>query len=113
MLISRSKMRRTDVIASSNFSLRAALFLANLVIVASCAGSEAQPGARDWDAERARMVDEQLRARDIRNARVLDAMLRCRAICSFPKPCAPRPTAILRCQSATSRPSPSPTSSRS
>jgi protein-L-isoaspartate(D-aspartate) O-methyltransferase len=35
-----------------------------------------QRGARDWDAERRRMVDEQLRARDIRSAQVLDAMLR-------------------------------------
>jgi len=37
--------------------------------------TEPQSGARDWDAERRRMVDEQLRARDIRSARVLDAML--------------------------------------
>lgn len=35
-----------------------------------------QPVPRDWDAERRRMVDQQLRARDIRSARVLDAMLR-------------------------------------
>ena len=39
------------------------------------AGSAEQRGARDWDAERRRMVDEQLRARDIRSPRVLDAML--------------------------------------
>jgi protein-L-isoaspartate(D-aspartate) O-methyltransferase len=31
--------------------------------------------ARDWIAERQRMVDQQLRARDIRDPRVLDAML--------------------------------------
>ena len=31
---------------------------------------------RDWDVERRRMVEEQLRARDIRSARVLDVMLR-------------------------------------
>jgi protein-L-isoaspartate(D-aspartate) O-methyltransferase len=37
-------------------------------------GTEAQRGARDWDAERRRVVDEQLRARDIRSPRVLDAM---------------------------------------
>lgn len=44
----------------------------------ACVASETrvQRGARDWDAERRRMVDEQLRARDIRSARVLDAMLR-------------------------------------
>jgi protein-L-isoaspartate(D-aspartate) O-methyltransferase len=40
----------------------------------SVGGTEAQRGARDWDAERGRMVDEQLRARDIRSARVLDAL---------------------------------------
>ncbi|MDP2052694.1 MAG: protein-L-isoaspartate(D-aspartate) O-methyltransferase, partial [Acidobacteriota bacterium] len=32
--------------------------------------------ARDWDAQRGRMVGEQLRARDISNALVLDAMLK-------------------------------------
>ena len=32
--------------------------------------------ARDWAAERARMVEQQLRARDIRSERVLDAMLK-------------------------------------
>lgn len=37
-------------------------------------GGNGQKGTRDWDAERRRMVDEQLRARDIRDARVLDAM---------------------------------------
>jgi protein-L-isoaspartate(D-aspartate) O-methyltransferase len=36
---------------------------------------ETPPGSRDWDAERRRMVEEQLRARDIRSPRVLDAML--------------------------------------
>jgi protein-L-isoaspartate(D-aspartate) O-methyltransferase len=37
-------------------------------------GTASQYGARDWDAERRRMVDEQLRMRDIRSTRVLDAM---------------------------------------
>ncbi|MGZ8445677.1 MAG: protein-L-isoaspartate(D-aspartate) O-methyltransferase [Candidatus Binatia bacterium] len=74
MLITKSKMRRTDVIASRGFALRAAFFLANLVIVASCAGSEAQFGSRDWNAERRRMVEVQLRARDIRHPRVLEVM---------------------------------------
>ena len=74
MLISKSKMRRTDVIASRNFAWRATLFLANLVIVASCAGSEALLGSRDWNTERRRMVEVQLRARDIRQARVLEVM---------------------------------------
>lgn len=39
-------------------------------------GVDLQRGARDWDAERRRMVEEQLRSRDIRSARVLDAMLK-------------------------------------
>ena len=51
----------------------------SLLLVAGLAygssGAEPQPGARDWDVERRRMVDEQFRARDIRNARVIDAML--------------------------------------
>ena len=38
-------------------------------------GPEPQPGAGSRDAERKRMVDEQLRARDIHDARVLDAIL--------------------------------------
>jgi protein-L-isoaspartate(D-aspartate) O-methyltransferase len=38
-------------------------------------GPEPQPGAGNRDADRKRMVDEQMRARDIRSARVLDAML--------------------------------------
>ena len=39
-------------------------------------GVDLQRRARDWDAERRRMVDEQLRSRDIRSTWVLDAMLR-------------------------------------
>ena len=38
-------------------------------------GAQSPAGTRDWDAERRRMVDTQLRARDIRSARVLNAML--------------------------------------
>lgn len=38
-------------------------------------GTGTQVGPREREAERRRMVDEQLRARDIRSARVLDAML--------------------------------------
>jgi protein-L-isoaspartate(D-aspartate) O-methyltransferase len=37
--------------------------------------TDGQLTSRDWIAERQRMVDEQLRARDIRDPRVLDAML--------------------------------------
>jgi protein-L-isoaspartate(D-aspartate) O-methyltransferase len=48
-----------------------------LVTVLACgAGAGPQRGSRDWDAERSRMVDEQLRARDIRSAPVLDTMLK-------------------------------------
>ena len=44
-------------------------------LACSAGRTESHYGARDWDAERRRMVDEQLRARDIRSARVLGAML--------------------------------------
>lgn len=42
--------------------------------VAFFSGSSGQRGSRDWDAERRRMVDQQMRARDITDQRVLDAM---------------------------------------
>ena len=45
-------------------------------VACAAGGADLQRGVRDWDAERRRMVDEQLRARDIRSATVLDAMLR-------------------------------------
>lgn len=55
------------------------LWFSSVLVIAGLAcgasGTEPQRGERDWDAERRRMVDEQLRARDIRSARVLDAML--------------------------------------
>ena len=109
-----------------NRSFYGTLVVATLV----CGVSEAlaQRSSRDWEAERRRMVAEQLGARDIRSGRVLNAMRRVprhlfvpeaqraeayRVTCSFLKPSAPRPTAILPCQSATSRPSPNPTLSRS
>jgi protein-L-isoaspartate(D-aspartate) O-methyltransferase len=44
-------------------------------VACSASGTKPRHDARDWDAERRRMVDEQLRARDIRSARVLDVML--------------------------------------
>jgi protein-L-isoaspartate(D-aspartate) O-methyltransferase len=45
------------------------------MLVAACGarGSEAQRGP-NWDVQRARMVEEQLRGRDIRDPRVLQAM---------------------------------------
>jgi protein-L-isoaspartate(D-aspartate) O-methyltransferase len=55
-------------------------WISSVVVITglACVVSETrvQRGAHDWRAERRRMVDEQLRARDIRSARVLDAMLR-------------------------------------
>lgn len=47
-----------------------------VAVACGVTGPEAQRDARDWDVQRERMVAEQLRARDIRNARVLDAMLK-------------------------------------
>ena len=55
------------------------LLFATLSITALACGSsgaELQTGPREWEAERIRMVNEQLRARDIRSARVLEAMLK-------------------------------------
>jgi protein-L-isoaspartate(D-aspartate) O-methyltransferase len=46
-------------------------------VLAACgpiSGSQTSQAAADWDAQRARMVESQLRARDIRDPRVLDAM---------------------------------------
>lgn len=45
-----------------------------VLVACGAAGIAAQRDTRDWDAQRGRMVEEQLRARDIRNALVLDAM---------------------------------------
>ena len=53
--------------------LTAVLGLAALAC--SAGGPDGQTWARDWAADRQRMVDQQLRSRDIRNVRVLDAML--------------------------------------
>ncbi len=55
------------------------LWISSVLVVAGLAcgagGAESQRRARDWEAERRRMVDAQLRARDIRSEGVLDAML--------------------------------------
>jgi len=53
-------------------SFAALLFVALASLAVTCA---AQNDVRDWQEERTRMVNEQLRARDIRNERVLEAML--------------------------------------
>ena len=59
-------------------SCRAAGVAIVVVAAVACrAGSTGeQRGAAGWDAERRHMVDTQLKARDITNARVLDAMLK-------------------------------------
>ena len=54
----------------------AAPWLIASVLAGAANGRVLQRDISSWDAERRRMVDEQLRARDIRNSRVLDAMLR-------------------------------------
>jgi protein-L-isoaspartate(D-aspartate) O-methyltransferase len=53
------------------------LWIGSLLALLACGPgvNDPQRGPHDWDGERRRMVEEQLRARDIRSARVLDAML--------------------------------------
>jgi protein-L-isoaspartate(D-aspartate) O-methyltransferase len=43
---------------------------------AACSNSMGQTDEGDWEAARARMVDEQIRSRDVRSPAVLDAMRR-------------------------------------
>jgi protein-L-isoaspartate(D-aspartate) O-methyltransferase len=47
-----------------------------LLVLAACGplSGNQPPQAADWDAQRERMVESQLRARDIRDPRVLSAM---------------------------------------
>jgi len=49
--------------------------LAFSVLACGAGGTESQRGERDWESQRQRMVEAQLKARDIRDPRVLDAML--------------------------------------
>jgi protein-L-isoaspartate(D-aspartate) O-methyltransferase len=51
-------------------------YAALLITTIACGSSGAQPQSQISDQQRARMVDEQLKARDIRDPRVLDAMLK-------------------------------------
>jgi protein-L-isoaspartate(D-aspartate) O-methyltransferase len=51
--------------------------LPTLLVLAACgplSGNQSPQAAVDWDAQRERMVESQLRARDIRDPRVLSAM---------------------------------------
>lgn len=72
--LSRFKVRRPVIAKPINV-----LFCATIVLTALACGvsaTGAQRASHDWDGERRRMVDEQLKARDIRDAQVLDAMLK-------------------------------------
>jgi protein-L-isoaspartate(D-aspartate) O-methyltransferase len=60
--------------AKRDWSLSAALLIA--VMACGSTGAELQRDAHDWGAERRRMVDDQLKARDIHDVRVLNAMLK-------------------------------------
>ncbi len=54
--------------------MNAVLLIVVFLFACGSNGIGSQPGGDDRDAERRRMVDEQLRARDIRSAPVLEAM---------------------------------------
>jgi len=55
--------------------MKGALLLSGVVLVAACTSSGAeQRRSREWEPERTKMVNEQLRARDITDPRVLAAM---------------------------------------
>jgi protein-L-isoaspartate(D-aspartate) O-methyltransferase len=58
-------------------AMRTRLVVSSSLVVLGCAGAPgdgAQPAAQGHDAERAAMVQQQLRARDIRSPRVLEVM---------------------------------------
>ena len=61
---------------------------ATIVLAGSCvtADDERQTRGADWSAARAQMVEAQLRSRDIRDARVLDAMSRVERHRFIPEP---------------------------
>jgi protein-L-isoaspartate(D-aspartate) O-methyltransferase len=71
--LSRLNVRRAVTAIPINVSFCVAIVLAALACGDSVTGT--QRGSHDRDGERRRMVDEQLKARDIRDARVLEAML--------------------------------------
>ena len=66
-----------------------------------------------FDAERDRMVNEQLKGRDIRDPRVLAAIPSVPRHLFYLNRCGHEPTAIRPCRSDTTRPSLNPTSSLS
>lgn len=73
----RASSTGAKVYTGSMASLPAAC-LGLLIVTMSCRslGNAGQAMEEDWDAQRTAMVDQQLRARDIQSARVLDAMRR-------------------------------------
>ena len=52
------------------------VFCSAVLLTTLGCGVGSQVAQPDWDTERRRMIDEQLKTRDIHSARVLDAMLR-------------------------------------
>ncbi len=58
------------------WTFRIALLIPSLLAAPACglSGSQSPPQRPDWESQRTRMVDSQLRARDIRDPRVLAAM---------------------------------------
>jgi len=62
------------VTAKRDWPLSAGLLIA--VMACGSTGAERQRDAHDWDTQRRRMVDDQLKARDIQDVRVLNAMLK-------------------------------------
>jgi protein-L-isoaspartate(D-aspartate) O-methyltransferase len=66
---------------------------AGVLVAAIACGSTAAPLQRDthdWDTERRRMVDDQLKARDIQDVRVLNAMLKVPRHLFIPEPQRPQ-----------------------
>jgi len=72
------------VTARRDGSLCAGVLVA--AIACGSTGAELQRNARDWDTERRHMVDDQLKARDIQDARVLNAMLKVPRHLFIPEP---------------------------
>ena len=86
-----------------------------ILVVSACVQGAVglQRAAEDLETERLRMVEEQLRGRDIREPRVLDAMRKVPRHLFVPESVVRVPTTIRLCRSNTTRPSRNPTSSRS
>ena len=89
--------------------LFAALFI--VILAGASATCDVQGDLRDWQRERVRMVNEQLKARDIRDERVLSAMLSVPRHLFIPESVRDGAyTGTSRCRSVTDRRSLNPTS---